>query len=111
MRALSVFGIFLLALTIAACAVAPQTPKQTMAATYVAIETLADTALLAYEAGDIDRDTTTRIYKKLQEAKTYVDLSAVLEGSTLTGGDRSRLELVRDLLVEVEAMIRENTNE
>jgi hypothetical protein len=111
MRALSVFSIFMLALTIAACAAAPQTPKQTMAATYVAIETLADTALLAFESGDIDRDTTTRIYKKLQEAKTYVDLSAVLEGSTLTDGDRSRLELVRDLLVEVEAMIRENANE
>lgn len=103
--------VLFLALALGACAMAPQTPKQTMAATYVAIESIADTTLVAYQAGEIDRETVTDIYRKLREAKGYVDLTSITAGGELSDSDKSRLEQARDILVELEALLQEKTNE
>lgn len=105
------FFIMFMALAIAACAMAPQTPKQTMAATYVAIESMADTALIAYQAGEIDRAITTKIYQKLQEAKGYVDLTAMVGKGELTDTDVGRIEQARNILLEIEKLLQEKANE
>lgn len=99
------------ALALAACAMAPQTPKQAMAATYVTIESIADTTLMAYEAGEIDREAVADIYHKLREAKRYVDLTSITAGGDLSDSDAGRLERARSILLEIETFLKEKTNE
>ena len=97
----------LVALVTSSCALMPKTPKQTMAATYVAIETLAESTWVAFESGQIDRETTTRVYGRLKEAKAYVDAAAQLEGAE----SETRLEKARGLLTGVEAILTGVANE
>lgn len=101
------------ALVLSACASTPtpETPKQAMAATYVSIESIADTTLVAYQAGDIDRETVTKIYRKLQEAKSYVDLTAMTTRDTLTDADAGRLEQARAILMDLQKLLQEKADE
>ncbi len=106
------FLLVLMALALTACASAPKTPKQTMAATYVTIETLAESTLLAFQGGQIDRDTTTKIYNELKQAKAYVDLAVKVESGTIEAPEGvSQLEQARDILLSVEAILKGATNE
>jgi len=97
-RPLQLLFILFAFLAFSACAVAPQTPKQTMAATYVAIESIAETTLLAYQAGEIDREMVTRIYGQLSEAKSYVDLTSITATGEMSDPDRDQLAQALSLI-------------
>lgn len=93
--------VILLTLLLSACALAPQTPKQTLAATYTAITATANTAQMAYETGAIDRETAETLHARLNMALAYVEVSA------LALDDQNRVEQARNLLLGVEQVLRE----
>lgn len=85
------------------CTLMPETPRQAIAASYVTVESLAETADVAHRDGVIDDQQRAVIKADLQTAKNALDEARKIEKA---GGDpQDRLEYVRKILVAVQSLL------
>lgn len=100
---LAILSATVMALHLTACSIAPDAPRQAIAAGFVAVESLAEAAEIAYRDGHIDADQRSVIKTDLQAA-----LDALTEARRIesTGGDASgRLEYARAVLLAIQKLL------
>ncbi|MAL97160.1 MAG: hypothetical protein CL583_01800 [Alteromonadaceae bacterium] len=102
-QALPVLALALL-LALVACVSLPQTPKQTVAASYVTIESLAETTAIAYRDGHIDGETREEIRIALQESLGHL---VEAESLLVAGNDaESQIARARVILEAVQSILQ-----
>ena len=91
--------ILMVTLLFSACASYPDSPAQSIAASYITVETLAESTAIAYQDGHIDEAEKGRIKGQLNTALRYIALG---EQMLLNGGDpQTYMTLAMKLLTEV----------
>lgn len=109
MRLQSLVCVCLLGLFLAACSILPQTPKQSVAAGYVTIESLADAAAVAYRDGHIDAQQRTAIRESLRTAMGHLEQAESLIVQGLPSD--APLHRAQAVLQVVQSILAEHVNE
>lgn len=107
MKQLNFILFALIALVLSACAsvTVPETPKQVVAASYIAVESIADTAYLAHRDGVITTDEKNDIRESLQKSLEYL---AVAEQAIQAGEDpEMSLENAQQILGHIQKLLQE----
>ena len=107
MKQLNYIVFALMALLLSACAsmTVPETPKQVVAASYITVESIADTAYLAHRDGVINDKQREDIRVSLQEALEYIRLS---EDAIRMGEDPEvELETAQKILTNVQKLLQQ----
>lgn len=95
----------LLLVALPGCGALPETPRQAIAASYVTIESLAETAEIAHRDGHIDDQQRAVIRANLQTAMNALREARQIEAA---GGDaEGRLQYVRSILIAVQSLLPE----
>lgn len=108
MRQVQYAFLITIALMLAACSSLPETPKQTLAASYIAVESLADTAYIAHRDGLITDEQRDDIRTELQAA---LDHLALAEQIITTGGDaETQLQAAHRILTTIQSVLQVRVN-
>lgn len=103
MRQLQYAFLITFALFLAGCSTLPETPRQSLAVSYVAVESLADTVFIAHQDGIIDDEQRSRIKVQLQLA---LDHLALAEQALLHSDDtKGHLESARIILTATQSYL------
>ena len=101
--------LILCAVLLTGCQTAPKSPEQTIAASYVAVETLAEATAIAYVDGYITIAQKEKIKQSLNMAIKYLHMG---ERLLADGSDPSNYtKLATNLLDDVAKYLRESKNE
>lgn len=99
------FALMVMVLSACASVTVPETPKQTVAASYITVESIADTAYLAHRDGVITTEEKNEIRDSLQQS---IDYLVVAEQAIQSGEDpENQLENAQQILGHIQKLLQQ----